>query len=53
MTKKQPETLIEAIRHFADADVCRDYVTAIPWPNGVECPTCGSAEVRFLATRGI
>lgn len=50
---KQPETLIEAIRHFADADVCRDYVAAIRWPNGVACPTCGSMEVRFLATRGL
>ena len=21
------------------------------WPNGVECPTCGSADVRFISTR--
>lgn len=50
---KQPKTLMDAIRHFSDADVCREYVAAIRWPNGVACPTCGSVEVRFLATRGV
>jgi transposase-like protein len=53
MTDKQPETLMQAIRYFSDADVCREYVAAIRWPNGVACPTCGSVEVRFIATRGL
>lgn len=53
MTDKQPQTLIEAVRHFSNADVCREYVAAIRWPNGVACPTCGSLEVRFISTRGL
>lgn len=47
----QPQTLMEAIRYFSDADVAREYVAAIRWPDGVACPTCGSLEVRFLSTR--
>ena len=50
---KHPETLIQAIRYFSDADICRDYVAAIRWPNGVACPTCGSVEVGFIASRGM
>lgn len=50
---KHPETLIQAIRYFSDADICRDYVAAIRWPNGVACPTCGSTEVGFIASRGM
>src|SRR5205809_4465343 len=48
-----PQTLIAAIRHFADPDVCLDYMVRSRWPNGVTCPTCGSSEVSFLATRRI
>lgn len=50
---KHPETLMEAIRYFSDADIAREYVAAIRWPNGVACPTCGSLEVRFIQTRGL
>lgn len=50
---EQPKTLMDAIRHFSDADICREYVAALRWPNGVACPTCGSLDVRYLATRGI
>lgn len=49
----QPKTLMEAIRYFSDADIAREYVAAIRWPEGVACPTCGSMEVRFLKTRGL
>jgi hypothetical protein len=48
-----PKTLIEAVRHFSDPDTCLDYIVGIRWPNGVACPTCGSIEVTFLATRRI
>ena len=47
----EPKTLMDAIRYFSDADISREYVAAIRWPEGVACPTCGSLEVRFLATR--
>ncbi len=47
----EPRTLQEAIRYFSDPAVCLDYVAKLRWPNGIACPTCGSADVRFLATR--
>lgn len=46
-----PKTLVEAIRYFADPDVCLAFVANIRWPNGVTCPTCGRKDVRFLPTR--
>ncbi len=46
-----PETLQEAIRYFTDPKVCLDFVAGLRWPQGVVCPTCGSSEVTFLATR--
>lgn len=48
---QEPTTLIEAIRYFSDPDVCLDFMVQLRWPNGVNCPTCGSTEVRFLSTR--
>src|SRR5437764_5413841 len=47
----EPETLQEAIIYFSDPDVCLEYVVEKRWPNGVICPTCGRADVRFLSTR--
>ncbi len=44
---KEPETLQEAVLYFADPDNCVEYVSSRRWPNGVECPTCGSADVRY------
>ena len=54
-TKTFPTTLIQAIRYFADEDVCRDFVAALRWPDGVTCPRegCGSQNVGFLETRKI
>jgi transposase-like protein len=47
----EPQTLQEAIVYFADPDNCLKYLAAKRWPNGVTCPTCGSAEVIFLANQ--
>jgi transposase-like protein len=47
----KPETLQQAIKHFADADNCLKFVVERRWPNGVECPTCGRKDVRFISTR--
>ena len=52
-TTREPQTLIEAIRHFADPDVTLDTIVQLRWPNGVCCPTCGRADVRFIKTRRI
>ena len=49
---KQPTTLIEAVRYFADPDVALDFLSVLRWPDSVViCPNCGSPEVRFLETR--
>ncbi len=47
----EPATLVEAIRHFADPDVTLDTMVKLRWPDGVCCPTCGRADVRFIKTR--
>jgi transposase-like protein len=49
----KPETLQQAIQYFADRKTCLDFVVGLRWPQGVVCPTCGSAEVSFLATRRV
>jgi transposase-like protein len=48
-TPPAPETLVEAIRVFADTDTCQDFLARLRWPNGVTCPTCGSTQVTYLA----
>jgi transposase-like protein len=48
-----PATLLEAVRYFADPDVCIAYMARARWGSvdAVECPTCGSRKVHFLAPR--
>ena len=50
-TAQTPQTLQDAIPYFSDPDTCLDFMVSIRWPDGVTCPTCGSKEVKFLATR--
>lgn len=47
----EPKTLTDAIRYFADADNCLNYLVARRWMNGVECPTCGRKDVSFVPSR--
>ena len=50
----EPQSLIEAIRHFSDAGVCLDFMVSLRWPDGVvRCPTCGSEKVTFMASRRV
>ena len=49
----EPQTLMEAIKHFADPDVALATMVDLRWPNGVTCPDCGRTDVRFIATRRI
>ncbi len=53
MSKKDglPESLIEAIRYFADIDVCTEFVAAMRWPDGWACPRCGVMDFSYLTTR--
>jgi hypothetical protein len=46
-----PRTLMEAVRYFSDRDRSLTLLSKLRWPNGVECPTCGSKKVSFLSTR--
>lgn len=40
-----PKTLMEAIRHYSDEQVCIDTVAAMRWSDGKPvCPKCGTAE---------
>ena len=52
MGMTQPKTLSDAIKFFANADNCREYLVPRRWPNGVvTCPECGSEGVYFDKTR--
>lgn len=55
MDEKFPTTLLEAVRYFADADTCHEFVTALRWPEGVTCPRegCGSQDVSFYNNRRV
>src|SRR5579871_2777673 len=45
--EQEPRTLQEAAVYFSDPVRCREYIVKRRWPNGVSCPTCGSAKVTF------
>ena len=49
----EPQTLVEAIRHFADPDVTLSTMVDLRWPNGVHCPTCGRTDVPFIGMRRV
>ena len=49
----EPRTLMEAIRYFKDPDVCLNFMASLRWPDKIVCPTCGSQEVTFMASRRI
>ena len=47
-----PETLVGAVRYFADLDVCHAYMRRIKWPDGkITCPACGSDRIGQITTR--
>ncbi len=48
-----PKTLMEAVRYFSDAARTLNAVIEMRWPDGVRCPTCGRADVRWIATRNL
>jgi len=51
MAIQTPETMIEAVRKFADPQVAHDFWVAMRWPNGVACPRCGLAEPHYLGDK--
>ena len=46
-----PETMLEAVRQFADPQVAHDFFVQIRFPHGVACPRmgCGSARGAYMA----
>lgn len=47
-----PTTLIQAVKYFADIDMCNEYMKQIKWPDGkIVCPKCGSEKVGEIKTR--
>jgi transposase-like protein len=49
----EPKTLQDAIIYFSNPDNCVSYLLAhrTKWKNGVICPTCGSKDVGYIASR--
>jgi Transposase zinc-ribbon domain len=38
---RTPQTLLEAIGHFADRDLATEFIAKLRWPDGFVCPACG------------
>jgi transposase-like protein len=52
MPDTYPKTLIEAVQHFSDLDVCHEYMLKLKWPDGnITCPECGCDRIGHIATR--
>jgi len=49
----EPKTLQDAIIYFANPDNCVSYLVThrTEWKDGVICPTCGSKDVGYVASR--
>jgi transposase-like protein len=48
-----PESLQEAVIYFSDPGRAHKFAVSLRWPNGVECPRCGSKEHSYISTRRI
>ena len=47
-----PDTLMEAVRYFADLDICDEYMRRIKWPRGrIACPRCGGSRIGEIKSR--
>jgi transposase-like protein len=47
-----PKNLTEFRERFSTEELCIDYLIALRWPNGFECPICGNNKMR-RTTRGL
>lgn len=49
---EMPRTLMQAVRYFADLDLCEKYMRSIKWPDGkITCSACGSDRIGEVKTR--
>jgi transposase-like protein len=51
MATKQPKTLRDAVRYFADEQICVDTIAKLRWPDGPVCPKCGNKDHYYLASQ--
>jgi transposase-like protein len=52
MNVAEPKSLMEAVKFFADLDVCHARMAQIKWPDGcVKCPKCGGENIGIIASR--
>lgn len=51
--KSEPQlvNLVNLIERFGSEDRCRDYLEALRWPEGVECPRCQSKAISRIVKR--
>lgn len=50
--EEMPRSLMQAVRYFADREVCERYMRSLKWPDGkVTCPDCGSERIGEVKTR--
>jgi len=54
MNDEGPQTLIEAVKHFADLTLCHKLMVNLKWPDGkIVCPKCGGDKIGMIATRSL
>jgi transposase-like protein len=54
MNADGPQTLIEAVKHFADLGACHAYMVNLKWPDGkIVCPKCGADKIGNIASRSM
>lgn len=46
-----PTTLLEAIQHFSDEQICIDAVVEMKWPDGIKCPDCWAMKPYYIKTQ--
>lgn len=52
MTDTGPQTLLEAVRHFSDLNLCDEQMIGAKWPDGkIVCPKCGGDKIGRIASR--
>jgi transposase-like protein len=50
--REGPQTLLEAVKVFADLDECHRYMIDLKWPDGhIVCPNCGGNRIGNIASR--
>lgn len=50
----EPNSLISAVRYFAELEICNDYMRGLKWPDGrIACPKCNSERIGEITSRSM